>query len=250
MKTQSRWCSVAVAIFCFVLASSVLQWLVDRDVGTSWPHNVLRNWQQYGIVALHGELVTNPGGVDALDHPIIYPGHRPMSLYPAYFVGALFAWTGSNFMAFHVVSALLVFLATWSLLGGDQRAFWVITLALLCPGYYIWPTVIDPNTVAALAGLPYAALLWWRMRQPTWAWSDLAFVFVLTLLFTALNKDTCELHHKLVPFDPALAQALSDRAVTILRATDARELLPRHTTNPDHFECRMCSWRERCWRLP
>ena len=69
-------------------------------------------------------------------------------------------------------------------------------------------------------------------------------------LFTALNKDTCELHHELVPFDAALAQALSDRAVTILRATDARELLPRHTTNPDHFECRMCSWRERCWRLP
>ena len=69
-------------------------------------------------------------------------------------------------------------------------------------------------------------------------------------LFTALNKDTCELHHELVPFDAALAQALSDRAVNILRATDARELLPRHTTNPDHFECRMCSWRERCWRLP
>ena len=69
-------------------------------------------------------------------------------------------------------------------------------------------------------------------------------------LFTALNKDTCELHHELVPFDAALAQALSDRAVNILRATDARELLPRHTTNPDHFECRMCSWRERCWMLP
>ncbi len=69
-------------------------------------------------------------------------------------------------------------------------------------------------------------------------------------LFTALNKDTCELHHELVPFDAALAQALSDRAVTILRATDARELLPRHTANADHFECRMCSWRERCWRLP
>ena len=49
--------------------------------------------------------------------------------------------------------------------------------------------------------------------------------------------------------DAALAQVLSDRAVNILRATDARELLPRHTTNPDHFECRMCSWRERCWSL-
>ena len=76
-------------------------------------------------------------------------------------------------------------------------------------------------------------------------------------LFTALNRDTWEIHCELVPFDAALAQALSDRAVTILRATDARELLPQHTTNPDHFECRMCSWRggwhsscswqDRCW---
>jgi hypothetical protein len=68
-------------------------------------------------------------------------------------------------------------------------------------------------------------------------------------LFTALNKDTCELHHELLPFDGALAQHLSDRAVTILRATDARELLPRHTANRDHFECRMCAWQERCWRM-
>ncbi|MEI8395172.1 MAG: hypothetical protein WCF85_10580 [Rhodospirillaceae bacterium] len=68
-------------------------------------------------------------------------------------------------------------------------------------------------------------------------------------LFTALNKDSCELHHELVPFDPALAQALSDRAVTILRATDVRELLPRHTANRDHFECRMCPWQNRCWSL-
>jgi len=69
-------------------------------------------------------------------------------------------------------------------------------------------------------------------------------------LFTALNKDTCELHHELVPFDGALAQRLSDRALTILAATDAKELLPRHTANRDHFECRMCSWQDRCWRLP
>jgi len=69
-------------------------------------------------------------------------------------------------------------------------------------------------------------------------------------LFTALNKDTCELHHELVPFDAALAQALSDRGVTVLKATDAGELLPRMTASRDHFECRMCSWQDSCWRLP
>lgn len=66
-------------------------------------------------------------------------------------------------------------------------------------------------------------------------------------LFTAINKDTAELHHELVPFDGALAQRISDRAVRILRATDAGNLLPRLATDPDFFECRFCPWKGRCW---
>ena len=42
-------------------------------------------------------------------------------------------------------------------------------------------------------------------------------------LFTAVNKDTSELRHEAVPFDAALAQAASDKAVRILRACDAGE---------------------------
>lgn len=66
-------------------------------------------------------------------------------------------------------------------------------------------------------------------------------------LFTAINKDSCEIWHELVPFDGALAQAASDKAVQILRACDAGEQLPRHTTDPEHFECRICSYAARCW---
>ena len=69
-------------------------------------------------------------------------------------------------------------------------------------------------------------------------------------LFTAINKDTAELHHELVPFDSALAQRMSDRAVRILRASDAGDLLPRIARQRDFFECRMCSWADRCWSLP
>lgn len=69
-------------------------------------------------------------------------------------------------------------------------------------------------------------------------------------LFTAINKDTAELHHELVPFDADLAQRMSDRGVRILQATDAGELLPRVAANQDFFECRFCSWAERCWGLP
>ena len=67
-------------------------------------------------------------------------------------------------------------------------------------------------------------------------------------LFTAINKDTAELYHELVPFDAALAQRMSDRAVRILQATDAGDLLPRVANNRDFFECRFCFYADRCWR--
>jgi len=69
-------------------------------------------------------------------------------------------------------------------------------------------------------------------------------------LFTAINKDTAELHHELVPFNAELAQRMSDRAVRILAATDAGDLLPRLAKQPDHFECRFCPWAKRCWAQP
>lgn len=56
------------------------------------------------------------------------------------------------------------------------------------------------------------------------------------------------LYAELVPFDAALAQRMSDRAVKVIGATAAGELLPRAFSDPTHFECRMCTWQDRCWR--
>lgn len=69
-------------------------------------------------------------------------------------------------------------------------------------------------------------------------------------VFTAINADTMELYVELVPYDPALAQRMTDRGVQVLRATDAEELLPRNALSRDHFGCRFCGWQDRCWRLP
>lgn len=76
-------------------------------------------------------------------------------------------------------------------------------------------------------------------------------------LFTALNRDTWELYCELVPFDAALAQHMSDRAVAVVRASDARELLPRSAKDPSSLVCRggfaggdwhaACAWQDRCW---
>ena len=70
-------------------------------------------------------------------------------------------------------------------------------------------------------------------------------------LFTAVNKDTSEIYHELVPFDAAIAQEWSDRGVNILCATQAGET--RHEcllcilVDPDYFEYRFCDRKDRCW---
>lgn len=69
-------------------------------------------------------------------------------------------------------------------------------------------------------------------------------------LFTAINKDTAELYIELLPFDAALAQKMSDRAVNILQACDAHELLPRIANDSAHHVCTMCAWQDRCWGQP
>jgi hypothetical protein len=67
-------------------------------------------------------------------------------------------------------------------------------------------------------------------------------------LFSVVNADTCERLHFLVPFDAHLSQVISDRAVTVIEATSAGELLPRVTKDSEDWRCKMCSHRERCWR--
>jgi hypothetical protein len=67
-------------------------------------------------------------------------------------------------------------------------------------------------------------------------------------IFTAVNADTCERLHLLVPFDQECARESIDRAQIIINATRAGELLPRFTSDQNHWQCKMCSHRERCWR--
>ena len=67
-------------------------------------------------------------------------------------------------------------------------------------------------------------------------------------LFTAVNADTMEIYAERVSFDALLAQRMSDRAVKVITATEAGELLPRAFADSTHVECRMCPWQDRCWR--
>jgi hypothetical protein len=67
-------------------------------------------------------------------------------------------------------------------------------------------------------------------------------------LFTAVNKDTSELYHELIPFDASLAQEASDRVVQILKETESGHTFPRATHDQSSFVCRFCSFAKTCWK--
>ena len=66
-------------------------------------------------------------------------------------------------------------------------------------------------------------------------------------LFTAVNKDTCDLYFEDVAFDPAAAQDASDRGARIIEASLVGDLLPRITEDPSFYLCKFCAWSDRCW---
>lgn len=68
-------------------------------------------------------------------------------------------------------------------------------------------------------------------------------------LFTALNTDTSDLHFEMVKFDPAVAQRMTDRGLTVLSSRQPEDL-PRVTGDPSDFRCKFCDWKERCWAVP
>lgn len=68
-------------------------------------------------------------------------------------------------------------------------------------------------------------------------------------LFTALNKNTEELYHELIPFDQGLAQTMSDRMAQVITATQEEVLLPRAYASPDYYECKWCDFAKTCWKV-
>ena len=77
----------------------------------------------------------------------------------------------------------------------------------------------------------------------------MAYLEVPVTLFTALNKDSQELFHEIVPFDAAHAQALSDKAVAILCAAESHQLPPRIASSADFYLCQFCPFSKRCWEI-
>lgn len=112
-----------------------------------------------------------------------------------------------------------------------------------------WPAIWEHKAVGAKSwneivkrGLRAAKPLYFAQVQIYMAYMEGG-----VTLFTALNKDNQALWHEAVLFDAGEAQALSDKAVDILRAVNAGELPPRIAAASDFYLCRSCPYAQRCW---
>lgn len=79
---------------------------------------------------------------------------------------------------------------------------------------------------------------------------NMGYMSVWHTIFTACNKNTQQMHHELIEFDPARAQLLSDRGLNTIRSHEAGALPPRCTNNRDFHICKKCDRRVGCWSDP
>jgi hypothetical protein len=173
-----------------VAGAVFMLFLIDDGMGIAWPTNVMRNWQQFGLLNLHGQLVSNPGGYDVTTVPNVYHGMSPLFMYPVYVVTGIFSWTGLDTLAFHALLVAAILWASWSLLGRDRLAILLATTAILCPGYMRWLKILDPNTISVLPVIPYAAIVLAILKKPKLTPGLAALLVVLTLAFMSLNWTT------------------------------------------------------------
>lgn len=68
-------------------------------------------------------------------------------------------------------------------------------------------------------------------------------------LFSAVNMNTMEIYWESVPFCQRVMDGLGHKAVRVLRACLAGELLPRLSQDPNFYLCKWCSWAQRCFSL-
>jgi hypothetical protein len=181
-------------VLAVAIGAAWLTTLVDNGLGTCWTQAAVRNWEQFGLLNLHGKIVCNNGGFQAETHPYFYPGHRPASLYPVFLCYHLLVATGLGFLVYYAVIAALVLMSIWWLLGRTDRAFWLAAITVITPGYLRWQTTLDPNLTAVLIGFPFCAAVIELLRRPVLNLRQILLLFVLILFFSALNWTTVFVH--------------------------------------------------------
>lgn len=66
-------------------------------------------------------------------------------------------------------------------------------------------------------------------------------------LFSTINKDTAEIYHCVIPYQPAALQKFADRGVSLIKALQMQLMPARISASADFYICKMCDRRNTCW---
>lgn len=190
MNFNPRYRHLLLSTFGVLMVAAAFYALVGHGISSGWPGNAVHNWNQYGLGALQGKLVTNPGGFEALTKPDLYKGHRPASFYPVFAVGKLLGGLGDSLLMFHLFYSVVLFFSVWFLLGRSPLAAVGGGATILCPGYSVYPTVVDPNAMALYLVVPFAAVLVHFLSAKNLPPGKLVLLAGLTFAYTSLNWST------------------------------------------------------------
>lgn len=151
---------------------------------------ILHNWHEYGYWHLNGQLVANPGGLDAGEKPFIYPGHRPYLLLPPYWLKELPGASGGNGLLYDFVMVLATFAGLTRLFGTSVRGVLLAFITCFCPGFILNVVAIDLTSfpeVVGLAVLPFAA---GRLVDGSEKPAERVLTMAVMILFMLMNWST------------------------------------------------------------
>jgi hypothetical protein len=185
---NKRVAGLLAIVFLLPVPNAILHYFADDNYSNGWPSNTVRNWEQYGLFALKGKAITNPGGFEALSHPQVYAGHQPMGLYPIYLARQLGSWAHADSLPFYFIFTVVLGLSAWIILKGQDVAWFVAAAVFLSPGFTIY--ILEPTMIPVMMTLPYAALLLPQLEKPALSPGTVFLLWALTFSFTVLNWTT------------------------------------------------------------
>lgn len=65
--------------------------------------------------------------------------------------------------------------------------------------------------------------------------------------FTAINADTMEIYHEMVPFNSGEAALCRSRVAQVIACTQSNQLVPRCTQDKSFYICKWCDFAGGCW---
>lgn len=152
-----RWTPLVFALV-IVWLGTFLICAIDHREPAGLMTTVMRNWEQYGIAHSKYQFIGNAGGLSAGEAPLSYVGHRPLCLFPSYFVGHCFGGAGESTLPFLLLLSTLTTGVTWFFLGRNHLALACAVIVPLCYGYLGCARGYDPIGITIVMGIPLMVL--------------------------------------------------------------------------------------------